>query len=306
MVSSRLELRSGMSEIHAAASLMCYSAASLRCPFQQVPALPHAGGAVLHSDGLEGRRDGALEVEPGLVDQVVQPLTAEDGLDLAEDGLDGVQLRAVPDVVDRRDVEALVLGLDVPALVHAQLVHEERDGPPAQLVPQPLEERHEVFPGDRLRVDEAEAHAALRRHGGDDRPVALVHLPLVHGQVAVAGRPLSARQTQLGEVDLVEEDDGPFFCFRPFELRQQLARLFRVLRPQARGHHLFVPDSLPPDLVLQVQAAQGGDGDALVREPPVEEHRALLHGPARPLLEDALVQEERDVLLPELPYLFVK
>ena len=254
---------------------------------------------MLHSDGFEGRRDGAFEVEPDLVDQAIQSLAAEYGFHFAEDGLDGVQLRAVPDVEDRRDVEAVVLGLDIPALVHAQLVHEERDGPSARLVPQFFEKGDEVFRGDGLQVDEAEAHAALGRHRGDDRPVALVHLPLVHGQVAVAGGPVPARQAQLGEVDLVEEDDGSFFCFRPFELCQQFTALFRVLCSKTWRQHLFVAHPLAPYLVLQVQAAQGRDRDALVRELPVKKHRPLLHGLARPLLEHALVQEEVDVLLAE-------
>ena len=200
-----------------------------------MPALPHAGGAVLRGDGLEGRRDGALEVEAELVDQVVQALSAEHGLHLAEDGLDGVQLRAVPDVVDLRDVEARILWLDVPALVHPKIVHEECYGPPNQLGPQLPQKRYEVFRGDRLWVDEAEADAALGRHRGDHRPVARVHLLLIDAEVAVPGGPLPARQAQLREVDLVEEDDGAAFRFRSLKLSQQLAALFRVLRLQSRG-----------------------------------------------------------------------
>ena len=268
-----------------------------------MPALPHASGAVLQGDGPKGRGDGSVEVEPGLVDQVVQPRAGEDRLDLAEDGLDRVQLRAVAHVVDRRDVEAAVLGLDdVSALVHGQLVHEQRDVPPAQLGTELPQECHEVVRVDRLLVDEAEAHPALRRHGGDDRPVALVHLLLVHGQVAVLGRPLGARQAQLGEVDLVEEDDGAAPVLRLLELGQQLAALFRVLLQQCRRKHLHVPHPLAPDLVLQVQAAQGSHGDALVRKAAVEEHRALFQRLARPGLEIVFVREKGYVLLVKLPH----
>ena len=68
-------------------------------------ALSSAGGAVGRLDRLERGLDLLLHVEPDPRHQVVQPLPDELPLHLREHRLDRVELGAVGDVVDGRDVQ---------------------------------------------------------------------------------------------------------------------------------------------------------------------------------------------------------
>ena len=86
--------------------------------------LTHTCGAVVRRDCSEREANGIVGVEANLVHEAVQPPRVVNALHFAEDCLDGIELGAVPDVVDRRDVEALVVRLHVSTLVHRQIVHE--------------------------------------------------------------------------------------------------------------------------------------------------------------------------------------
>ena len=61
----------------------------------------------------------------------------------------------------------------------------------------------------------------------------------------------------------------------------------------------FLPHLLPLDLVFGVDAAQRGDGQALVGEATVEEEAAFFASFSRPFLQRVVVSEERDVLVIE-------
>ena len=62
----------------------------------------------------KGISDRRLRFEERLVDQAVQSLPVVERLDLGEDRLDGVELRAVAHVVDRHNIKAVVVRLDGP------------------------------------------------------------------------------------------------------------------------------------------------------------------------------------------------
>ena len=62
---------------------------------------------------------------------------------------------------------------------------------------------------------------------------------------------------------------------------------------------LLLSHLLPLDLVFGVDAAQRGEGQALVGEAPVKEDAALSASFSCPLLQRGLVSEERDVFLIE-------
>ena len=53
----------------------------------------------------------------------VEPLSAEQSLDLTEHRFDRVELRTVRHVPDRHDVEGLILGLHRLVSVHSEVVH---------------------------------------------------------------------------------------------------------------------------------------------------------------------------------------
>ncbi len=60
----------------------------------------------------EGVSDRRLRLKERLVDQAVQALPVIEGLDLGEDGLNGIEFRAVADAVDRHNIKAVVVRLD--------------------------------------------------------------------------------------------------------------------------------------------------------------------------------------------------
>jgi hypothetical protein len=80
--------------------------------------LTHTCGAVVCRDCSEREANGVIGIEANLVHEAVQPLHVENALHFAEDCLDGIELGAVGDVVDWRDVEPLVVRLHVSAFVY--------------------------------------------------------------------------------------------------------------------------------------------------------------------------------------------
>ena len=68
---------------------------------------------------------------------------------------------------------------------------------------------------------------------------------------------------------------------------------------------LLLPDLLALDSVLEVDSAEGGDGDPLVGVDPVEPDRALLHSEAAPLFKRPLAEQEVEMLLVKLAHSLV-
>ena len=62
----------------------------------------------------KGVFDRRLRFKERFVDQAVQSLPVIERLDLGEDCLDGVELGAVADVVDRHNIKTVVVRLDDP------------------------------------------------------------------------------------------------------------------------------------------------------------------------------------------------
>ena len=79
---------------------------------KQEKTLPHAGSTMLLRYLGEDISDRRLRLEERLVDQAVQALPVIEGLDLGKDSFDGVEFRAVADVVDRHNIKAVVVRLD--------------------------------------------------------------------------------------------------------------------------------------------------------------------------------------------------
>ena len=130
--------------------------------------------------------------------------------------------------------------------------------------------------------------------------VASVDVALVHSQVLPSVAPVCSLEGELGEVDLVKEQDLAALLPRLV----QLSRLLLFLSLKCR-HHMSWLDLRLADLlslypVLQVQTPQRCDGDALVRVGPVEELGALLERPSRPARERVLAGQEVNVLLVQL------
>ena len=73
-------------------------------------------------DGSEREGDGLVGVEVFLVDEVVEPPLVEECLHSAEYCLNGIELRAVGDIVDRRDVVLYVQRLYILRFVHSQII----------------------------------------------------------------------------------------------------------------------------------------------------------------------------------------
>jgi hypothetical protein len=86
--------------------------------------LTHTCGAVVLRDCSERELNRIVGIKANLVHEAVQPLRVENAFHFAEDCLDWIELGAVSDVEDWRDVEGLVVRLHVSTLVHRQIVHE--------------------------------------------------------------------------------------------------------------------------------------------------------------------------------------
>ena len=86
---------------------------------------PGTGRAVLLGDRPQSLLDCPLSVEAPLVHQALQPLSAKEPFDLAEDSFNGVELVTVTYVEDGFYVEALVERPHHLCLVDLQLIHEE-------------------------------------------------------------------------------------------------------------------------------------------------------------------------------------
>jgi len=122
---------------------------------------------------------------------------------------------------------------------------------------------------------------------------------LVDGQVGVPSGPLALLERPLREERLVGEHQDTPIALGLLQLRQQPLAVLREVATHALRHRLLEPDLLAPDPVPQVEAAERGHRDALVRKLAVEEHGPLLHREPRPLLERAEVCQEVHVLLVE-------
>ena len=72
------------------------------------------------------------------------------------------------------------------------------------------------------------------------------------------------------------------------------------MRPDLVRRRLLLPNLLAFDAVLEVESAEGGDGDPLVGVDPVEPDCALLHSEAAPLFKRPLVEQEVEVRLVKL------
>ena len=100
--------------------------------------LTRACCAVNLRDVFERPVDSLVGVKANLVHEAVQSLRIENTLRLAEHCLDRVEFRAVGDVVDRCDVELLVLLSHIFLPVHCQVIHEQRYSALAMFFSQPL------------------------------------------------------------------------------------------------------------------------------------------------------------------------
>ena len=109
-----------------------------------------------------------VEVEARLVDQAIESLSAEQGLDARKNGLDGIQLRRVRYIVNSFNVQFPPLISKFLGFVHLQLVHEQCQGLPAVTPAQFSEIVEKIFVIDRVRMDQAQANSTLVRHGCDD------------------------------------------------------------------------------------------------------------------------------------------
>ena len=137
----------------------------------------------------KGVLDRRLRFKVRLVDQAVQPPPVVERLDLGEDRLDGVELRAVADVVDRHDVKAGVVGLDGLRLVNRKLIAEQRQRYLSMSLPQLLQIVDEVFRLDGSGVDPELIHSLLLADRSDDGLVAGIDVALIDSQVGVLAAP---------------------------------------------------------------------------------------------------------------------
>lgn len=76
-------------------------------------------------DSVERKFDRLVRVEAYFVNEAVEPLLVEKCLHSAEHGLNRVELGAVADIVDRRDVKLLIEWLYIFRLMHRQIIHKE-------------------------------------------------------------------------------------------------------------------------------------------------------------------------------------
>ena len=91
--------------------------------------LSHTRSTVCSCDCLERYFNCVISVEPSLVDKMVQPLLAEDCLYSAEHCFDRVELGAVSNIINRRDVEFLIHRLYFFGFVHGELIHKQCERP---------------------------------------------------------------------------------------------------------------------------------------------------------------------------------
>lgn len=99
---------------------------------------------MIASNLCEGGPYGLVGLEIGLVHKAIEASTLEQSLDLAEDGLDWVELERVSYVQYALDVESIVPRLDVATLVNLQLVHQDSKRPILMLPPYFLQVLDEV------------------------------------------------------------------------------------------------------------------------------------------------------------------
>ena len=74
---------------------------------------------------IEGIFDLFSLVELLLVSQFPQAFSIEDALDLAEDKLDGIVIRAVSEVKDRNNIQTFVCGHRLSSLMNTKIIHED-------------------------------------------------------------------------------------------------------------------------------------------------------------------------------------
>ena len=146
-------------------------------------------------------------------------------------------------------------------------------------------------------VDVVVLETRLSRHCHYHRLVALVHLLLVDGQVGVLGTPLSALQSPLRKVDLVEPKNLPSFGNSSVNLVKLLALALCQVVCDVAWPELFLADYLALDVVRQVQSAQRSHCYTLVGKLAVEEQAAFGKSPSRPKVERVFAEEEVELRL---------
>ena len=91
------------------------------------------------------------------------------GLDLCEVALNAVELGAIRDIEDLCDVKLFEEALGILGLVHAEVVEEQREVPPAQLLRELPHESKEYLCVDGQGMDDVVDETSVLTNGGDER-----------------------------------------------------------------------------------------------------------------------------------------
>ena len=241
--------------------------------------------------------DCLLPIKVALVYYSVQPPCIVYGLDLAEDGLDGVEFRAVTYVPYRYNIQLWVERVDLSRIVNCEPVHDNGKTSLAKAWTKVLQVVDELLWCDSLLVDAILPYSVLLGHRDDCSHVAGEDVFLIHGEVRVRSGPVFHQDRSLGEADLVEVQYLPVFTLCFSNLISKLYAITMECVPCFFWHvfllsHLFTLDSM-----LEIEASQRGDCYSFCRESAVEEFCSILERKARPLLKRLVTSQILDVFL---------
>ena len=238
-------------------------------------------------------------VELFVVGQSVESLGLVDALDLAEDGLDGVVVRAVAEVEDGYDPKPSVGSHRLLALVHREIVHEYHGHLVVVHEGDPVKELDELVTVEGLLLDREGLDASTLRDNRTAGNITPIDLLLVYIYVTVPVAPFGLADGRFGEIHLIQPQDAAARALLFLEVGNDLQPLLLSLLLIVPRNDLQLSDLLLLDLVLAVEAAQVMLGEDFVRVPSLEHSGPLIERRAGHSREGLAGSEVLDLILCE-------
>jgi hypothetical protein len=207
-----------------------------------------------------------LVVDLSLMHYRADPHPLEPVLELGEHTLNRVVVRRVgwgEDILQPELVEPVD---HIVAVVHPEVVHDDADVVEEVPPPELLEVHLELLLVHGLGKGHDQVHPSLPGYACDDGDDLSGELTKVDRERLLLGRPLSFGDGRLGDQGLVEEDDAEAPVDQLMELLGHEGRLPLDAEPHHSVRELGDLDQLVADLVLLVDAGEGGEADLLLRE----------------------------------------